>query len=424
MYSMETSYGSGFHFDTPPPVSLESDIQPGGIEGNLTDKTAGTISSADSNSMDSKSVALLHETAVSELSSSKVLTEVSSSATSGTSSQDKNKDVRSEEISSDEQMSSGTFSIEGGSPRFADLPPKLKPVVCWSEVDQDIQADPRRRMSEKLSLDTRSVSNASDLSDAEIPSSTPRSDLTSPTQESGNFIYGDKGERFTTGTVDIMTQSIYMYSDENDTEEECFQDNMLDSISQATDYLTSTVQQEGATSLNRNSKIVKADNVVEPEPEKDKNTKMVSSLSETTTSATMFDEKYAAAFSTSYYEAQEENIYEQQYQESYEEQLVKTSRSHSILTDTKPSKNTPESPKPSSSVQPGGQEASSKSSEESSEKDPIAGWGKPLALPSPVRPSTPSKQSKKGDDPSVDTNKVKVDLSEMLLNIYIKERKN
>ena len=39
-------------------------------------------------------------------------------------------------------------------------------------------------------------------------------------------------------------------------------------------------------------------------------------------------------------------------------------------------------------------------------EDPIADWGKPLGLPSPVRPSTPAKQPKKTEEESVDTNKV------------------
>ena len=38
--------------------------------------------------------------------------------------------------------------------------------------------------------------------------------------------------------------------------------------------------------------------------------------------------------------------------------------------------------------------------------DPIADWGKPLGLPSPIRPSTPAKQTKKNDEDSMDSNKV------------------
>ena len=39
-------------------------------------------------------------------------------------------------------------------------------------------------------------------------------------------------------------------------------------------------------------------------------------------------------------------------------------------------------------------------------EDPISGWGKPLGLPSPIRPSTPAKHSKKNEEQSADTNKV------------------
>ena len=40
-------------------------------------------------------------------------------------------------------------------------------------------------------------------------------------------------------------------------------------------------------------------------------------------------------------------------------------------------------------------------------EDPIADWGKPLGLPSPIRPGTPAKQPKKTEEESMDTNKVK-----------------
>ena len=45
--------------------------------------------------------------------------------------------------------------------------------------------------------------------------------------------------------------------------------------------------------------------------------------------------------------------------------------------------------------------------EEKEPEDPIADWGKPLGLPSPVRPSTPAKQPKKNTEEPVDTNKVR-----------------
>jgi len=45
--------------------------------------------------------------------------------------------------------------------------------------------------------------------------------------------------------------------------------------------------------------------------------------------------------------------------------------------------------------------------EENSKNDPIAGWGKPLGLPSPLRPSSPAKHHRKSDEQDqIDTNKV------------------
>lgn len=42
-----------------------------------------------------------------------------------------------------------------------------------------------------------------------------------------------------------------------------------------------------------------------------------------------------------------------------------------------------------------------------SKDDPIAEWGKPLGLPSPNRPGTPAKQSRKIEEDSIDINKTK-----------------
>merc|ERR1719397_1987600 len=44
---------------------------------------------------------------------------------------------------------------------------------------------------------------------------------------------------------------------------------------------------------------------------------------------------------------------------------------------------------------------------EKSKDDPIADWGKPLGLPSPNRPATPAKEAKKQDEEPIDTNKTK-----------------
>ena len=51
-FSLEDTNTSGFHFDTPPGVSLESEIQPCGINGNSTHRTG----SEEPSSLDSKSL--------------------------------------------------------------------------------------------------------------------------------------------------------------------------------------------------------------------------------------------------------------------------------------------------------------------------------------------------------------------------------
>jgi len=44
-----------------------------------------------------------------------------------------------------------------------------------------------------------------------------------------------------------------------------------------------------------------------------------------------------------------------------------------------------------------------KSADSDNEEDPIASWGKPLGLPSPIRPGTPSKYSKRSEEDSAET---------------------
>merc|ERR1719474_1904458 len=67
-------------------------------------------------------------------------------------------------------------------------------------------------------------------------------------------------------------------------------------------------------------------------------------------------------------------------------------------------------------VKSGDKEKSGKTSKEKDQKeetaqsdidDPISSWGKPLGLPSPIRPGTPAKHSKKADDEAIETNKLK-----------------
>jgi len=49
--------------------------------------------------------------------------------------------------------------------------------------------------------------------------------------------------------------------------------------------------------------------------------------------------------------------------------------------------------------------------------DPISGWGKPLGLPSPIRPSTPAKHSRKNEEQSVDSNKSKASIEPVWMDL-------
>ena len=75
-------------------------------------------------------------------------------------------------------------------------------------------------------MDTRSTSMASDTSEREIPSSTPRSDPGSPVQDS--YLVAVQASQLTQNVVDIMTQSIYLPQDNNN----------LDSMEETTNLLT------------------------------------------------------------------------------------------------------------------------------------------------------------------------------------------
>ena len=77
-----------------------------------------------------------------------------------------------------------------------------------------------------LSMETRSASMASDTSEREIPSLTPRSDPGSPIQDS--CLVAEQASQLTQNVVDIMTQSIYLPSDESN----------FDSIEETTQLLT------------------------------------------------------------------------------------------------------------------------------------------------------------------------------------------
>ena len=134
----------------------------------------------------------------------------------------------------DDQASSGTFSQDDMSPRFADLPQQLAPspqlarttsapiTANDSTTDNFFKEVKSAKADRTLSMETRTTSIASDASEQEIPPSSPRSALTmSPTPDASSaakFVYGETIEKSVTDSVDIMTQSIYIGSEDCDSE--------------------------------------------------------------------------------------------------------------------------------------------------------------------------------------------------------------
>ena len=369
---------SGYHFDTPPTVSLESEIQPCGID---EDRTTVTTSSGPS-SLDIKSTGVASEKSFSETSNSseyRALTEVSSmSSETHTKNVVVSKEIIHVDSSTEDQMSSGTFSIDDNSPRYAELPAKLKTILPPEESDAEEEpVKLGRKMSEKLfTLDTRSTSIASDVSDQEIPPTTPRSDPSSPSFETGKFPYLDKVEKFSHETVNIMTQSIYVSSDEKEGEESSYLNETMGNIMGSFIEATDDVLQ--ATLFTKQTELV------------------AQSISENT--SILRDVKL---------DIKEEKV-NKGGEITGEKSIKSNQKEQQTKTEPENPKPVKEEEQPSSSLTPAAKSLDGKAStgKDDEKVDPIAGWGKPLALPSPVRPGTPAKHSKKADDESVDSNKV------------------
>ena len=104
---------------------------------------------------------------------------------------------------------------------------KNKQEACTEKASEAEKCKQMSKSSGKhLSMETRSASMASDTSEREIPSSTPRSDPGSPIQDS--YLIAEQASQLTQNVVDIMTQSIYLPSEENN----------FDSIEETTQLLT------------------------------------------------------------------------------------------------------------------------------------------------------------------------------------------
>ena len=112
--------------DTPPTVSLVSDIQPCGIEIDVrSEPTSLTSNSEQMIVSETKSVS----TASSDY---KCITESKSL--------DKNA-LHCADSSTDDQMSSGTFSQDEISPRFADLPTQLNVEKRRSQSTSEVKTE-------------------------------------------------------------------------------------------------------------------------------------------------------------------------------------------------------------------------------------------------------------------------------------------
>merc|ERR1719232_748412 len=104
-----SSEEDGYHMGTPPPISLDSDIQPCAVESGPASLTA-----------------METETVSSSVSSDyKVITESESVEKYSGGPNGLRADILCAESSTDDQMSSGTFSQDEISPRYAQLPESL-----------------------------------------------------------------------------------------------------------------------------------------------------------------------------------------------------------------------------------------------------------------------------------------------------------
>merc|ERR1712106_873135 len=488
--SLDSSDTDGYHFATPPTMSLESDIQPCGIDIDTLKSDPLSLTSI------SEDILISESKSFSSSSDYKVITEERSVSIEKYSSKNGHpiSDNLAVDSGTDDQMSSGTFSQDEISPRFADLPQQLnvekKRTFSSSDaykrstsdtLHQDLKKTTKDR---SLSMETRSTSMTSDVSDQEIPPTTPRSDLTiSPSSDAQvKFMYGDNVEKASMDNMDIMTQSIYVGSDANDFDSEISSESHLSTvqttqrkISSSEDSKVTTTLKEEATSVFES--VVKlsenvTENILEETKTITKSTKMAVeesfvSLKEEVASNLDSEEKLLKTkdVSDTKSDSRKESLNQKDASNEKSESVLKTvvSKESSVMvtkTDVRSYSDVLKSDKSFDSKQESvttidsekektssiGKDAAIEvlksenvlqlvdSKEESSadnkskklsysevlksdisvdkkdnkdKEDPIADWGKPMGLPSPIRPGTPAKQPKKTEEESVDTNKMK-----------------
>eukprot|EP00092_Neocalanus_flemingeri_P034126 GFUD01037109.1.p1 GENE.GFUD01037109.1~~GFUD01037109.1.p1 ORF type:complete len:1137 (-),score=282.32 GFUD01037109.1:1104-4514(-) len=487
--SLDSSDTDGYHFATPPTMSLESDIQPCGIDIDILKSDPLSLTSI------SEDILISESKSFSSSSDYKVITEEHSVSIEKYST--KNGHLVSDSLAvdsgTDDQMSSGTFSQDEISPRFADLPQQLnvekKRAMSTSSdaykrsVSDTLHQDLKKTTKDRsLSMETRSTSMTSDVSDQEIPPTTPRSDLTiSPTSDAQvKFMYGDNVEKTSMDTMDIMTQSIYVGSDANDFDSEIsseshlstvqttqrkisssedskvtttlkeestsvfesvvkLSENVTENIMEETKTITKStkmaveesfesLKEEAASNLDSEEKLLKtkdasdtiSDSKKESLNQKDTSIEKSESVSKTVVSkesSVMVTKTDVRSYSDvlksekSIESKQETTIESEKEKESSvgKDAAIEVLKSESVLqlVDSKEESSSDNKSKKLSYSEALKSDISVDKKDIKDKEDPIADWGKPLGLPSPIRPGTPAKQPKKTEEESVDTNKMK-----------------
>lgn len=410
--SLDSSDRDGYHFHTPPDVSSQSEIQPCGIK-----LVKENIQQCQDDNDDEEE----------ELSSDyKVIPDTSSTGL------ERLENQMTVESGTDDQASSGNFSQDDMSPRFAELPQQLSNLSSATETLADLPASTlaedlkKTKKDRTMSMETRTQSMTSDASEQEIPPSSPRSTLTmSPTQEpfptTMKFVYGETIEKSVADNMDIMTQSIYIGSEDCDSE--MSSESHQSVVSQTTQRKVSSTEESNVTTVVKEEYVVSesvvklSENVTENTLEETKSiTKKseVASKEETRVECEKSKETTIEKFVETRQEAKlsysevlkndiskpvKSNEQKSVAQEAISE-LIKTDSVHQLV----------DSKEESSATLGKKLSYSEVLKSQNSKDDPIADWGKPLGLPSPNRPSTPAqksaKKSEKAEEEPVDTNKV------------------
>ena len=462
-----SSEEDGYHMGTPPPMSLDSDIQPCAVDIDIQDSGPTSLTTVSD---------MVSETVSSSVSSDyKVITDSKSvEKCSSVTNNLLKTDILCADSSTDDQMSSGTFSQDEISPRYADLPETLNvekrrtqssseppriPLETFSETRRRSSASQNQERT--LSMETRSTSIASDASEQEIPATTPRSDLQSPGSET-QFVYDNTAPPAAEKTsTDIMTQSIYVGSDDHDsdisseshlstmqttqqtisaissTEDSKVttlvteESSVFESVIKLSENVTENIMEETKT-ITKSTKMAVEESIVLTEDSDNSEVKLLKSEDSSaaepkTQSIKVFSTESSVMVTKTDTRTYSDVLKSDKYSDS--KQTLTTSSTASEGKSSLGKEAVAEVLKTDSVLQMVGSSSSSQSSTEDktkklsysevvksesnksqdkkdSKEDPIADWGKPLGLPSPIRPSTPAKQPKKNNDESVDTNKV------------------